>query len=337
MKQRHQQRDLILIEAAQVWPFVETAKRLGADVSALAKRSSLPLDAVIKKEGLIGERSAWRFVGFAAQALRMDLLGHQVALDHPIKPTGVLGGMPIRMAPTPGRLLEFFIEDVTYQNNGARYQLVPAGDDIVFRREVIFPQTMGCWQTEQYVVTVIMQIIELCAGSSARPTKLGLSSSDKPLEIPEPWSNIEIEWGTDYTELAMSSEVFVRPIDNGFAAKEGVHTDRVKRPISTSDIHYLVDRQIWAGGPELERTAKELGISQSTLKRRLKENGHTFSEILETRRQFWAEQLLLETSKPISKIASTLGYGHAPNFSRAFKSKTGMSPRTFRARKKQKA
>ena len=104
------------------------------------------------------------------------------------------------------------------------------------------------------------------------------------------------------------------------------------RPITSSDIDYIVDRQIWSGGATLDATAHELGVSRSTLKRRLGEDNRTYSGIVNELRQYWAERLLTETDTPITHIAGTLGYGHLPNFTRAFRARSGVAPSAFRAK-----
>lgn len=323
--------EVVLIRAAQVWPFVDTIARRGGDVTALAEKAGMPLEAVHKKQGLIGERSAWRFAGYAAKALGIEHLGHIVALEHPVQSTGELGGMRLRMATTLGRLLKFFVEDVTYENNGAKYALVPDGPQVVFRREVIFPDCIGRWQTEQYMVTVLLQIIDLCGGPVARPSKIRLASSGSPRPIPVAWSDQRIEWASTATEIVLDEQLLELPITSGIEALEEHHARVHGTPVSAADIDFLVDRQIWSGGANLESVARELGFSSSTLKRRLHENGRSFSDIVGTRRHYWAERLLSETGTPIADVASTLGYGHLPNFSRAFKARSGVTPRAFRA------
>lgn len=322
--------ELILIKAAQVWPFVNTISRHGGDVSALAKQAGLPLDAVTRKEGLIGERSAWRFIGFAAQTLGIEQLGHLVAVEHPIRSSGELGGMRLRMATNLERLLQFFIEDVKFENNGANYSLEPDGERIMLRREVPFPDCIGSWQTEQYMVTVLMQIIGLCSAPSARPLRIGLSSNASPLPVPAAWSGIDIDWGCTATEVSFGADLLQMPVGSGIERLEQHHHRVSGAPVSFMDIHYIVDRQIWSGGAKLEAAARELGISSSTLKRRLSEGGRAFSDIVGERRQYWAERLLAETGTPITDIAKTLGYAHLSNFTRAFRTRTGVTPKEFR-------
>ncbi|SLN70613.1 DNA-binding transcriptional regulator AraC [Roseovarius albus] len=331
MNQRQSNEELILIKASQVWPFMDVVSRLGGNIEDLAERAGLPLDAVLEKKGVIGERSAWRFAGFAAQSLGNEHLGYLVATEHPVHSVGELGGMRVRMAPTIGKLLQFFIEDVTYENNGAKYSLIRHGDHVVFRREIMFPDCIGRWQTEQYIVTILVQIIRLCAENSWQPSWLGLASSAKPLSIPSGWSGIDIKWGNPATEIAMDESLLHRQVSSAIQLLAKHHGREPSRPITSGEIDYIVDRQLWSGGTSIAETAHELGVSSSTLKRRLKRDNRTYSGIVGERRQYWAERLLVETDTPLAQIARTLGYTHLPNFTRAFKARTGLTPSGFRA------
>ena len=76
--------------------------------------------------------------------------------------------------------------------------------------------------------------------------------------------------------------------------------------------------------------ATTLGLSTSTLKRRLEEEGTTFREVRTSLLRERAIVRLLDHTLPISQIAVDLGYSDHTNFSHAFKRWTGQSPGEFR-------
>ncbi|CQA11993.1 HTH-type transcriptional regulator [Mycobacteroides abscessus] len=84
------------------------------------------------------------------------------------------------------------------------------------------------------------------------------------------------------------------------------------------------------GQTNISRTAGELSISPSTLKRRLREEGTTFRELRQSFLQERAILRLLDRSLSVSEIAAELGYAELTNFTHAFKRWTGRSPRHFR-------
>jgi AraC-like DNA-binding protein len=76
--------------------------------------------------------------------------------------------------------------------------------------------------------------------------------------------------------------------------------------------------------------AARLGLSQRTSARRLALEGVTFSEVLESLRGDLARQYLSDPNLSISRIAWLLGYEEVSAFTRAFKRRTGTTPREAR-------
>jgi AraC-like DNA-binding protein len=85
------------------------------------------------------------------------------------------------------------------------------------------------------------------------------------------------------------------------------------------------------GKARTSEIARQLGVSQRTLGRRLSEEGLTFSELLNSLRLDLANRHLADRDLAISQIAWLLGYRDVGAFSHAFKRWTGKSPGRVRA------
>lgn len=77
----------------------------------------------------------------------------------------------------------------------------------------------------------------------------------------------------------------------------------------------------------LPMCAKALYMSTSTLKRKLMQEGKTFSEIYQDVKMNKSITLLMTSSKSIASIANECGFTSSASFSTAFKKKHGISPR----------
>ncbi|HEY5944237.1 MAG TPA: AraC family transcriptional regulator ligand-binding domain-containing protein [Kofleriaceae bacterium] len=84
--------------------------------------------------------------------------------------------------------------------------------------------------------------------------------------------------------------------------------------------------------PSLTVIARELRMSPRTLKRKLAEHGTTFSAIRDDMRRQRALLLLDNRGLSIGEIATKLGYSELPNFTRAFRKWTGVTPIAYRER-----
>lgn len=83
--------------------------------------------------------------------------------------------------------------------------------------------------------------------------------------------------------------------------------------------------------PPITDVAKQLRMSTRTLKRKLAEHDTTFSALRDDQRCQRALLLLDNRDLSIGEIATKLGYSELPNFTRAFRKWTGMTPNGYRA------
>lgn len=81
-----------------------------------------------------------------------------------------------------------------------------------------------------------------------------------------------------------------------------------------------------------EHAARRLSVSPRTLKRRLAEQGTTYSDIVDEARKKQAMVLLEDARLTLGEIAERLGYSDIANFTRAFKRWTGKTPGEARRR-----
>ncbi|WP_377293336.1 AraC family transcriptional regulator [Rhizobium sp. SG2393] len=79
------------------------------------------------------------------------------------------------------------------------------------------------------------------------------------------------------------------------------------------------------------KVARELGMSERTLRRRLAESGVSFQSLLERSRKHRAMELLANPHMSVEQIAYAVGFTDPHNFRRAFRRWTGTTPREVRA------
>jgi AraC-like DNA-binding protein len=78
----------------------------------------------------------------------------------------------------------------------------------------------------------------------------------------------------------------------------------------------------WSAG----EVCRRLGVGESTLRRRLNEEGVGFRLVLEESRMVAALALLQETFWPVGQVAEAVGYNSHSRFSERFKRRFGLSP-----------
>lgn len=97
-----------------------------------------------------------------------------------------------------------------------------------------------------------------------------------------------------------------------------------------TDIHRLL-----ANSPgdvaTMDKMASFLHVGVRTLRRRLKEEGTSYQEVVKEFRVAMAKRYLQETKLPANEIALLVGYSDPANLYRVFHAVTGVTPREFRA------
>ena len=88
--------------------------------------------------------------------------------------------------------------------------------------------------------------------------------------------------------------------------------------------------QLAGGDTGLDATARSLGMSGKTLQRRLTDEGLSFAEIVDEMRLEASKLRLADRSLSLRDVAYLVGFDEQSSFSRAFKRRTGVSPRAYR-------
>lgn len=95
-------------------------------------------------------------------------------------------------------------------------------------------------------------------------------------------------------------------------------------------IQDLLDSLDFNDWPSTEVIARQLGISKSTLHRRLRDEGQSINAIKEEMRRSHAAYLLKHSELPVSDVALSVGYAETSAFHRAFRKWYSMTPTQMR-------
>jgi AraC-like DNA-binding protein len=97
-------------------------------------------------------------------------------------------------------------------------------------------------------------------------------------------------------------------------------------------VEALVQAELQGGSPLLENVAAQLGLHAKALTRRLRQEGTTYSAILDRLRRGLAERYLAEPHVSVTDVAFLLGFSDASAFNKASRRWFGTSPLTLRRR-----
>lgn len=107
--------------------------------------------------------------------------------------------------------------------------------------------------------------------------------------------------------------------------------EEIESQSSISDkVKAVLKQRLASGKPDIADVARELGMSERTLQRRITDDGTSFRELLEGARQQLGREMLADSCNGIDEVAFLLGYQDTSSFYRAFRNWEGMTPAQWR-------
>ncbi|MEF2965595.1 helix-turn-helix domain-containing protein [Paenibacillus sp. M1] len=98
----------------------------------------------------------------------------------------------------------------------------------------------------------------------------------------------------------------------------------------TDTVKWIMKRSLSGGRPDMQDVAKEIGMSDRTLQRRLTEENTSFKHLLTEARHERALEYLADPSLDIKEVAFLIGYEDQNSFYRAFRLWEGDTPSHWR-------
>ena len=191
---------------------------------------------------------------------------------------------------------------------------------------------------EQFMVALMVRWVRYAAGPAWNPKRVNFQAASVPERaIRRLVSDAEVRCGQDVTSVVFPSQPFRGPMEQ-FPEKGSSIWRRHRESLDKSDtsadlagsLRLVLRAYLPDGSPSLQQAARLAGTSVRTLQRRLKDQGTTYSELLEGLRHDLAIYLLRDPDQEASAVSRGLGYRDPAIFTRAFRRWTGTTPGRFR-------
>jgi AraC-like DNA-binding protein len=250
---------------------------------------------------------------------------------------GMLGYLVVS-SPTLGVALRKFAAYLPTHQQATRVALTSDPDGISFLEYVILDGAIKHRQQDaELSIAVLVNIFRHCLGSRWAPSAIHLMHAK-----PGGKTHYQEVFGTMPRFEQTSNRIIFRQCemdcrmprgdDNLMRLLESELDKRLSRLNNRLDVlsraRHEIGIAIGAGTVDLEQISRRCGFPPWTLKRRLKQQGLTFQQLVaDTRYQMAIQQLT--RAVPITDVAHAIGYSEVSAFSRAFREWTGLSPKKF--------
>ncbi|RED59353.1 helix-turn-helix transcriptional regulator [Cohnella lupini] len=99
----------------------------------------------------------------------------------------------------------------------------------------------------------------------------------------------------------------------------------------TETVKWIIKLSLTGGIPDIQAVARELGMSDRTLQRRLTDENTSFKRLLTQARHEQAREYLADPTLDIKEVAFLIGYEDQNSFYRAFRRWEGVTPSNWRS------
>lgn len=216
-------------------------------------------------------------------------------------------------------------------DNGAEFNVIMTHSNPVVRRLVA-----------ECVITLLCNFLRMMAGKrQLAPESILMEhqpTSERARYHLESSVACPVVWGKGSTRMFIDADTYRLPIHG--QGQEMLQMARqvasrqleslLKRSSSVEAIQWHARELMRSRSPRREMVAERLGISPSTLDRRLKQAELTWQQIVDGIRAQLAVEYLSDPTLTVSSVAEKLGFSDTRAFQRRFKRWTGMTPTEFR-------
>ncbi|MBD3639979.1 MAG: AraC family transcriptional regulator ligand-binding domain-containing protein [Marinobacter sp.] len=318
---------------------IGAAKRLSVDAETLLAEAGIPTAACEHERWPIDDITRlWH----AAERCTGDPgFGLKVGADFsPMSISGV--GFALQSAAT---LREAIVKVQRFQrliSDGGRFQII-AGNTATWL--VYHPRQGKLAFSPHQIEAVLASVVGFASwvtGTRMQPARVQFNQPPLgPLKGYQAVFNCPVAFEQAFSGVLVENTVLDQPLPQADPQLAQVHERYTSARLAalTMSSASVPEIQRWLGartGPVLPRrseAAEALGISERTLARRLREQGHTFDGLLDEVRRQKALHAVAETSATLPEIAESLGFAEVSTFYRAFKRWTGSPPVRWRKRR----
>jgi AraC-like DNA-binding protein len=248
-----------------------------------------------------------------------------------------IAGFQLSSAPDVGTALSNLIKCLDLHDEGGSATLTTTEDTTLFGYVINEPDIKAARQIYDLSMVVACKIMRALCGEKWNPSEV-LLMHKKPdtLTLYKEFFRSQIRFNSQTSALVFNKGWLHHKIPSADPLLQR-HLQQVADELhlkQPKDFIFILQQQLRHSLANQQVSvvdiARQLGMHERTLHRRLKIHGTNFHQELEQTRYTISRQLLTETNESNTNIAITLGYSNVSAFSRAFKKWSGESPAKWR-------
>lgn len=322
-----------LIRSSALRGFAELVSELGGEPEPMLRQLNLRAADILAGSGVIPYSSVVQVLELAAESLGCQDFGLRLAQRQGLDILGPVAVI-VQNSETALEALQAVQRYIRFYSPAIEFSLEPAGPDSVqLAFDIAMPRNARRRQTTELSLGLACRIVALLTGLRDPPEAiLFRHAAALPRATYRRFFGTRIEFGQDRDALQVSRSLLGRRIDKADpqlrqVVAEYLEQSEALHPLElVEQVASLVDRLLPTLRCGLGAVARQLGLHERTLQRRLAADGIVFEQIVDQVRRDRALELLAERRMPMSQVAGMLGYREQASFNRACRRWFGSTP-----------
>lgn len=310
----------------------------GLEPEALGRQSGLPVTVWKNARHEIPLYAFVQIYENGADLLGQPGIGWQSGPLLDLADLGELGDA-LLTASTVGSALKTFERFIKFIQSETDLQLTIEDGVATLTYRILNPDIWPRRQDAEFTLSVLVELIRRGAGSAWTPDLVCFEHSAARSQTSSMAAAGSLcLFDCETNALSFPESVLALPMprdDSGRHRSVLAHLSRelaekARARSLTARTRTAIYETLGTGQADQETIARQLGLSRRSLHRHLGEEGTRFSVLLDECRYRVARHALIDTPHSLAQIACELDYSDQTAFERAFKRRTGITPKQFR-------
>ncbi len=328
-----------LVRAAVLTNYSEVARAAGLDPVRMLLDAGLSPSVLGDPDLMIPVERVGRLLHASATLSGNESFGLCMARSRLLSNLGPLG-LLIRDQATLGESLRMLVRYQALLNGAMSLAIEEYGDLVIIRDAAIAGSAQEpTRQRVELALGVIVRLIRQLHDPHWEPARVCFEHpAPRDLSVHQRFFGSRLDFDYDFncvicprTDLdarnpsadPAMARYAQRLIDASVMAQQASMLEEVRR---------IVLMLLPSGRCGIEQVAEHLGLVCRTIQRRLAEEGQSFSSIVNDVRTELAARHVIESDRPLTEVATLLGFSAPSGFSRWYHTQFGCSPKESRAR-----
>ena len=328
---------MLLVRAASLTGYVELAGTLRLNPYPLLEGSDCLVPAFNDPDMKIPADAVRQLLEDSAEQAHEESFGLRLAEHRLLSNLGPLA-LIVREGPTARKAVEALFKYIRLHNEALNPRIDEEDGIVTVRPEPRPERPAPARQSVELSVGVLGRTLRTFLGDSWRPRAVcfthrratrSLCSQESlrfARRVRKRLQRHRVQRGNLEQPVPHSDQLMAR------YARQYLDALLINRELSMSDrVRELLWIRVPSGTYSLEAVAKQLGVSGRTIERQLKQDGTSFSTVLNQVRAEMVRQYVESAGRPLYVIAELMGFSALSAFSRWFRDEFGCSASEWRA------